>query len=60
MTLQGAWCETAVDLPFEDTTLMAPVGYTHVLEWIYGDYRTLPPVEKRVPAHSSIEIQILD
>jgi len=49
-----------VDLPFEDTKLMVPVGYEHVLEWIYGDYMTLPPVEKRVPAHSSIAIEILD
>lgn len=60
VTLEGAWCEHAVDLPFEDTKLMVPVGYEHVLEWIYGDYMTLPPVEKRVPAHSSIAIEILD
>ena len=36
-----------MDLPFEDTKLMVPVGYEHVLEWIYGDYMTLPPVEMR-------------
>lgn len=60
VTLEGAWCEHAVDLPFEDTKLMVPAGYEHVLEWIYGDYMTLPPVEKRVPAHSSIAIEILD
>lgn len=60
VTLEDAWCTKTVDLPFEDTSLMAPVGYEHVLEWIYGDYQTLPPVEKRVPAHSSIEIEILD
>lgn len=60
VTLEADWCEETVDLEFEDTELMAPKGYEHVLEWIYGDYRKLPPVEKRVPAHSSIEIQILD
>ena len=60
VTLQGEWCERTVDLPFEDTVLMAPAGYEHVLSCIYGDYMTLPPEEKRVPAHSSIEIEIFD
>lgn len=60
VTLEGEWCEKMVDLPFEDMTCMAPVGYAHVLEQIYGDYMTLPPEEKRAPSHSSAEIQILD
>lgn len=60
VTLDGKWCESAVDLPFEDTMLMAPAGYEHVLRCIYGDYMTLPPEEKRVPAHSTIEIEISD
>lgn len=60
VTLDADWCEETVDLPFEDTVLMAPKGSEHVLSILYGDYMTLPPEEKRVPAHSSIEIQILD
>lgn len=60
VTLEGEWCETTVDLDFEGMKIMAPRGYTHVLEWIYGDYQTLPPEEKRVPAHSSIEIRVFD
>ena len=60
VTLDEDWCEKTVDLPFEDTVLMAPEGFEHVLSILYGDYMTLPPEEKRVPAHSSIEIQILD
>lgn len=32
VTLEGAWCEHAVDLPFETQKLMVPVGYEHVLE----------------------------
>lgn len=60
VTLHADWCEETIDLEFEDTELMAPRGYEHVLTWIYGDYRKLPPEEKRVPAHSSIEIEILD
>lgn len=60
VTLEADWCEETVDLEFEDTVLMAPKGYDHVLTWIYGDYMKLPPKEKQVPAHSSIEIEILD
>lgn len=60
VTLNSEWCEETVDLPFEDTVLMAPRGYDQVLKWIYGDYKKLPPREQRVPAHSSIEIEILD
>lgn len=60
VTLEGDWCETTVDLSFEGQKFMAPKGYGHVLEWIYGDYQTLPPEEKRVPSHSSIEIRIFD
>lgn len=60
VTIDGDWCEATVDLDFEGRSFMAPKGYTHVLEQIYGDYMTLPPEEKRVPAHSTIEIQIYD
>lgn len=60
VTLEAVWCEETVDLPFEDTVLMAPKGYDQVLTQLYGDYMKLPPEEKRLPAHSSIEIEILD
>lgn len=56
--LQKEWCEETVDLPFEDTQLMAPKGYHEVLTWIYGDYKRLPPKDQQKPAHSSMEIQI--
>ena len=58
VTVEKAWCDEVVDLPFEDTLLMAPKGWHEVLTWIYGDYRKLPPKEKRVPAHSSIVINV--
>jgi len=29
-----------------------PSGYAEILATIYGDYMTLPPVEKRVNRHS--------
>ena len=61
VTVEKDWCDQVVDMDFEDTRLMAPAGWHEILlEWIYGDYMTLPPVEKRVPAHSSIAIEILD
>ncbi len=60
VTLQKEWCEEIVDLPFEDTKLMAPKSWHEVLTWIYGDYMKLPPEENRVPAHSSMEIKFKD
>lgn len=60
VTLEDDWCQTTVELCFEGESFMAPKGYRHVLEQIYGDYMTLPPEEKRAPSHSSIEIQIFD
>lgn len=60
VTLNGESCEDVVDMDFEGMKLMAPYGHEQVLTQIYGDYRKLPPPEKRVPAHSTIEIQIFD
>lgn len=60
VTLDADWCAGTIDLEFEGERLMAPRGYDQVLKQIYGDYQSLPPEEKRVPAHSSIEIQIFD
>ena len=58
VTLKKEWCEETVDLEFEDTRLMAPKGWHEVLTWIYGDYKKLPPKEKRVPTHSTTEIKV--
>ena len=60
VTLEGEWCEKTLDMEFENLELMAPIGFTHVLELIYGDYRKLPPPEKRVQPIRQIEIQIYD
>lgn len=60
VTLQKEWCEEIVDLDFCDTKLMAPKHWDEVLTWIYGDYMTLPPKEKRVPSHSSMQIQVYE
>lgn len=60
VTLQKEWCQEIVDLDFCDTKLMAPKNWDEVLTWIYGDYMTLPPKEKRVPSHSSMQIQVYE
>ena len=60
VTLKKEWCEETVDLPFEDTRLMAPKGWHQVLAWIYGDYNNLPGKQHQVPSHSSMEIKIMD
>lgn len=60
VTLQKEWCQEIVDLDFCDTKLMAPKHWDEVLTWIYGDYMTLPPREKRVPSHSSMQIQVYE
>lgn len=60
VTLQKEWCEDIVDLDFCDTKLMASSHWDEVLTWIYGDYMKLPPEDKRIPSHSTIEIQVLD
>ena len=58
MTIEKEWNQETVDLPFEDTVLMAPKNWDQVLKQIYGDYMQLPREEDRVPTHSAIEIQV--
>lgn len=58
VTLDGNWCEKTVNIPFENMECMAPADSDQVLKQIYGDYTALPPKEKRVPAHSTIEIEV--
>lgn len=58
VTLDRDWCDQVEDAPFEDTQLMMPKGWHQVLTIVYGDYMQLPPEEERVPAHSSLEIEV--
>ncbi|WP_352398701.1 LicD family protein [[Clostridium] aminophilum] len=51
-TAESSWFRESVDVPFEDTVLSAAAGYEPMLRQLYGDYRKLPPEEKRVPEHS--------
>lgn len=58
VTLDKDWCDLVEDAPFEDTQLMIPKGWHQILTIVYGNYMQLPPEEERVPAHSSLEIQV--
>lgn len=58
VTLERQWSTRVIQLPFEDTRLMCPEGWEHVLAWVYGDYKTLPPKEQRKPSHAKIQILV--
>lgn len=51
--LPASYFETTVEVPFESTTLPAPVGYDKYLRSIVGDYMQLPSVESRIPKHNT-------
>ncbi len=48
----------AISVPFEDTFISIPNGYDVVLTAFFGDYMTLPPVEKRISQHDSFYINL--
>lgn len=47
--------EIAVNHIFEGRYYYIPIGYDNYLNNLYGDYMTLPSIEKRVSTHSSKE-----
>ena len=60
VTIPKAWSMNVTELPFAGTELMCPKEWHKVLTEVYGDYRKLPPKEKRVPSHCTEKIQIWD
>lgn len=46
----------SMDVKFEGYTLKAPLEADQYLRNLYGDYMTLPPVEKRIGHHDAIVI----
>lgn len=48
------WFEDTIELPFGDTTVVVPRDYDGYLTCLYGDYMTLPPLEKRVSEHNHL------
>lgn len=49
--LKSAWFNEVVRMPFENLMVNAPIGYKEFLTTRYGDYMSLPPIEKRVAHH---------
>lgn len=49
--IKKEWFNSTLYLPFEDIQIPVPGGYDELLKAIYGDYMTLPPIEKRVATH---------
>lgn len=45
------WFEESTLLPFEDTQISVPSKYHEILNNMFGDYMTPPPVEQRVSHH---------
>lgn len=41
-----------IEMPFEDTTLIAPTGYKEYLERIFGDFMKLPPEKEQYVTHN--------
>lgn len=60
----ASWFDEFTELPFEDLSIPVPVEYDRILTEEYGDWRTLPPEEKRkrhgaevyyVPSRDSVD-----
>ena len=47
---------TPVELPFENITVLAPQHYDQYLADTFGDWRKLPPEEKRKCAHDFVDL----
>jgi len=56
--MEKAWDDTVCEASFEGRSFYIPSGWEHYLKQVYGDYRKLPPKEKRIPEHSDMEIKI--
>lgn len=52
--LESSWFNDCVEIEFEGKFFYAPYEYKKVLAHLYGDYMSLPPIEKRVTHHSFV------
>lgn len=46
--------EKAIKHKFENNEFFIPIGYDGYLSTVYGDYMTLPPLEKQCTHHESV------
>lgn len=47
-----------IELQFENRSFLAPEHYDEILTNTYGDWRQLPPIEKRKAAHDFIDLDL--
>ena len=47
-----------IELQFENIKVLAPKHYDEILTDTYGDWRQLPPIEKRKTAHDFIDLDL--
>ena len=47
------WFSSSLWVPFDGLSVRIPIGYDRYLSSIYGDYMSLPPIEKRVLTHGN-------
>lgn len=52
------WFDEYVEMPFADFTVRVPKGYHEYLTTLYGDYMTLPPLDKQVSNHEHYYVNI--
>lgn len=45
------WFSSGISVPFEDTTIIVPIGYSEYLSHLFGDYMTPPPESDRNSTH---------
>ncbi len=46
------WYDEVISLPFGDANYLCPKNYDAIMKQLYGDYRKLPPEEKRGIRHN--------
>lgn len=54
------WFKDYMLFPFRDLMVRVPDGYKSYLTVMYGDYMTLPPVDKRVSHHSQYYVNLTE
>ena len=52
------WFEGYVEVPFEDFHVRLAKGYKEYLTYFYGDYMTLPPIDKRESTHDQYYLNL--
>lgn len=56
--IEKEWLDGRIEVPFEDTIIYIPSGYDDLLKRLYGNYLTLPPVEKQITHHDRLYVNL--